>query len=63
MFEKNVGPLDRIMRVGGGAALMALALSTPGAWLAWIGVVPFITGLTGRCPIYSLLHRDSLEAL
>lgn len=55
MFKTNVGGLDRILRIGGGAALVGLAATgVLGAW-AWIGVVPLATGLLGSCPAYTLL--------
>lgn len=54
-MKVNVGRLDRTLRVGGGALLMAAAATgAVGAW-GWIGVVPVITGLVGFCPAYPLL--------
>lgn len=50
----NEHPLERVVRVGGGLALVALAVSGAiGLW-GYIGVVPLLTGLAGRCPLYSL---------
>ncbi len=49
---KNVGGIDRILRIIVGIALVALAATqTLGVW-AWIGVVPLVTGLIGWCPAY-----------
>ena len=49
----NVGGLDRILRIIVGLALIAYAFygAQP---IAYIGVVPLITGLIGICPIYSI---------
>ena len=55
---KNVGSLDRIVRIILGVALIAYALGFfgPGqyTWLGWIGVVPLLTALMGTCPAYSI---------
>lgn len=51
-MKSNVGGIDRMARIGGGVALIALAATgTVGVW-AWIGVVPLATGLIGWCPAY-----------
>jgi len=51
----NVGTIDRIARIGGGAALIALAATgTVGVW-GYIGIVPVLTGLFRFCPAYPLL--------
>lgn len=49
---KNVGTLDRALRLIAGIALIALTvLNVIGPW-GWIGVVPIATGLTRICPAY-----------
>lgn len=54
-MSKNIGKLDRTLRIGAGLALIALsATETLGPW-GWIGVVPLVTGLSGWCPAYTLL--------
>ena len=57
MFSKNVGTLDRAVRIVAGLALLVAYFAMPE--LAWrpvllIGVVPLLTGLVGSCPAYSL---------
>ena len=53
-MNKNVGTLDRTLRIGAGFALIALAATdTVGAW-GWIGIVPLGTALVGWCPAYTL---------
>lgn len=53
-MNKNVGTLDRALRIGAGLALIALAATgTIGPW-GWIGIVPLGTGLLGWCPAYTL---------
>lgn len=54
-MQANVGSLDRIARIVGGVALIALAATGQvGVW-GWIGVVPLATGLFRFCPAYTLL--------
>ena len=54
-MTKNVGGIDRIIRIVVGAALIAAAATgTVGLW-GYIGVVPLLTGLMGWCPPYALL--------
>lgn len=54
-MKKNVGGIDRTLRIVLGLVLIALAATgTVGLW-GYIGVVPLLTGLVGWCPPYSLL--------
>ena len=51
-MNKNVGGIDRILRIVVGLVLIALAVTdTVGVW-GYIGVVPLLTGLIGWCPAY-----------
>ncbi|BEP51753.1 MULTISPECIES: YgaP family membrane protein [Variovorax] len=53
-LSKNIGPLERTARVGGGTLLIMLAATEiVGRW-GYIGVVPLLTGVIGTCPLYSL---------
>ncbi len=55
MFQKNVGTIDRVLRIVIGIALIALAyLGKIGVW-GYIGVIPLATGLMSNCMLYSLL--------
>lgn len=58
MLKKNVGSIDRTLRILLGLALLlGFVLNREGAysWLYLIGVVPLVTGLMSSCPIYSML--------
>ena len=64
MFELNVGRADRIIRIVLGITLLGFALFCPwaasfGAIVTWpsgiIGAVLLVTGLSRRCPGYSLI--------
>ena len=54
-MTKNVGGIDRILRIVVGIALIAAAATgAVGVW-GYIGVVPLLTGLMGWCPPYAML--------
>ena len=58
MFKKNVGNLDRILRIVVGIALIAgyfLNTDATYRWAYLIGIVPLLTGLMSSCPAYTLL--------
>jgi hypothetical protein len=60
IMTRNVGSIDRILRIVVGLALIAYAIpigfsQTGWNWVGWIGVVPILTALVGNCPAYSLL--------
>ena len=55
LFKNNVGNIDRIIRVVAGIILIGnvfYALHHP---IGWLGVILIITGIAGKCPIYSIL--------
>lgn len=57
MMTRNVGTVDRVIRVVIGIALLSLLwLSGPERWLGLLAVIPLATAAAGSCPIYSLLH-------
>jgi hypothetical protein len=50
--SKNVGGVDRVLRIVVGLALIgATAAGLLPVW-GWIGIVPLATGLIGWCPAY-----------
>jgi len=58
MFARNVGTVDRTLRVIIGIALLAAFFVYPEAsWRYWalIGIVPLLTGIFGSCGLYSLI--------
>jgi hypothetical protein len=49
----NVGNLDRALRILSGLALIGLAAAGAiGPW-GYVGLVPLLTGVAARCPLYS----------
>jgi Protein of unknown function (DUF2892) len=62
---RNVGMLDRMIRVVAGAGLIWFAWAYPQIpWssLGWIGVIPIATALLGTCPLYSMLGVSTCAA-
>lgn len=53
MLSKNVGNIDRILRLVIGALLIVGALMGYGVWM-WIGIIPLATALMSSCPLYSI---------
>jgi hypothetical protein len=64
MMVKNIGNLDRIVRLGIAALLIIGILA---AWpltglvivFAIVAVVLIVTAIIGMCPIYTLLHKST----
>ncbi len=61
MFNKNVGTIDRALRVIVGLVLLSLVFIGPQTLWGLIGLVPLATGLTSRCPGYSILKIKTSE--
>ena len=64
MFTKNLGTLDRTLRVILGAALISygiFSMGTLGVVLAVVGLVPLATGLIGNCPLYTVCKLNTIE--
>lgn len=55
MMERNIGDIERVVRVLVGLGLLALVFVGPKTLWGLIGIVPVATGLSGWCPPYSLL--------
>ncbi|PHR56316.1 MAG: hypothetical protein COA43_14060 [Robiginitomaculum sp.] len=54
-MTKNVGNIERLMRILIGVGLIAIVFVGPKTLWGWIGLVPLLTGLVGWCPPYALL--------
>ncbi len=51
---KNVGSIDRTIRIIAGAVILVVGI-TYESWWGAIGVVPLITATLGWCPAYTVL--------
>lgn len=57
-MSRNVGQIDRFLRIVLGVVLIAYAIPlgfphTGWNFVGWIGIIPLLTGLVGSCPLYS----------
>lgn len=60
---QNVGDVERLLRVGSGAAVVALARRAPGSFglpMGLLGAGLLITGVAGFCPVYRAQHVSSI---
>lgn len=54
IMKKNIGSLDRSIRIVVGIGIMSLAVVGPQTPWAWLGAIPLITGIVGWCPPYAM---------
>lgn len=54
-MEKNIGNLDKMVRVLVGLVLIALVFVGPQSVWGWIGVPVILIALFGWCPLYKVL--------
>lgn len=55
MLQENVGTWDRILRIVFGLAILSLVFFGPQTLWAWLGMIPFTSGVLGWCPLYRLV--------
>lgn len=59
-MKKNVGSVDKIVRI-----VLGLAIGAAGyyyqSWWGLIGIIPFATALISFCPVYTLLKLSTAE--
>jgi len=64
-MTKNVGTIDRVLRIVAGLVLLGYALIGPetvyNVW-GFIGIVPLATALLGWCPAYTLFGIKTCPA-
>lgn len=54
-MNKNVGGIDKILRIVVGLVLVGATVAGMLPVWGYIGIVPLATGLMGWCPLYPLL--------
>lgn len=54
-MKRNIGNIERVIRIIVGAAILSLAFVGPQSPWALLGIVPILTGFIGWCPPYHLL--------
>jgi Protein of unknown function (DUF2892) len=60
-MTKNIGGIERIVRVVAGLVLVTLAATGQIGMWGWLGLVALATGLIGWCPPYSLLGINTCK--
>jgi len=55
IFPRNEHNVERAIRVLVGLGLLSLVFIGPRTPWGYLGLIPFVTGLTGNCPLYSFL--------
>jgi hypothetical protein len=53
-MNRNVGTVDRVLRIVVGVVLLALVFVGPQTLWGLIGIIPLATALVGFCPLYRL---------
>ncbi|HVO78876.1 MAG TPA: DUF2892 domain-containing protein [Candidatus Bathyarchaeia archaeon] len=48
-------PVERDLRVLVGVVVLSLVFIGPKTAWGWIGLLPMLTGVTGLCPLYTIL--------
>jgi len=60
-MSKNVGGIDRILRIVLGLALISLVFVGPQTAWGWIGIVPLFTGVFSWCGLYTVLGINTCK--
>jgi membrane-associated protease RseP (regulator of RpoE activity) len=60
-MNKNVGGIDRILRIVVGLVVLATVWIVPTPW-GWLGLIPLLTGLLNFCPLYTLLGVNTCSS-
>ncbi len=60
-MRKNVGPVDKAVRIIGGAAVLSLLFIIEGnaRFLGLFGIIPIVVAFVGYCPLYPLVGLDT----
>lgn len=54
-MQKNIGSVDKTLRILLGLALILLAVFNVIGWWGYIGIIPLATALINFCPLYRIL--------
>ena len=60
-MKKNVGDIERIIRILVGGIILSLAFIGPATPWGYLGIVPLLTGLVGWCPPYAFLGISTCD--
>ena len=60
-MTRNIGGLDRALRVIVGLVLLSLVFVGPKSLWGLVGVIPLVTAAIGWCPPYALLGINTCK--
>ncbi|MDR2852792.1 MAG: DUF2892 domain-containing protein [Burkholderiaceae bacterium] len=60
-MTRNIGSIDRIIRIVVGLAILSLYFVGPQSRWALLGLVPLLTAFIGWCPPYSMLGINTCK--
>ena len=61
-MKKNIGGIDRIIRIVAGLGILSLAFIGPETKWGYLGLILPATGLIGWCPPYHLLAISTCKS-
>jgi len=59
LLRKNVGTIDRSLRVVLGIGLLAMAFTGPQTPWGYLGFIPLLTAAFSSCPLYTVLGLNT----
>lgn len=59
LLPKNVGTIDRGIRVLLGLGLLSMAFTGPQTPWGYLGFIPLFTAAFGTCPLYTVLRMNT----
>ena len=60
-MKKNVGNIERAIRIIVGLVLISLVFIGPQSPWGWVGLIPLATGAIGWCPPYALFGINTCK--
>ena len=60
-MKKNIGSLDKIIRIIIGIALISLVFIGPKTYWGLVGLIPLVTALIGFCPLYPIIGLSTCK--
>jgi Protein of unknown function (DUF2892) len=61
-MTRNIGTVDRIIRMVAGAAMLSLVFVGPHTPWGLLGLVPLITAIVGWCPPYAVFGISTCKS-
>lgn len=59
-MKKNVGSVDRLLRIIVGAVIVVWGVSAE-SWWGLVGLVPLMTGMLNWCPVYLPFNLSTIK--